>query len=173
GNAEEHGNADTTVEESKTAIPEDAANDQPIPSPTPLTPPPQQPQDVPSTSHAQSPSLQPHSPTLAQTQGAHFPMSLLHEALDACAALARRVEHLEQDKADIYNIDMDHAAKVLKVVSAVSETVSAADVIPSVVPKTISDAAVVPTIIAPPVKVAAPVKAVVPSTRRKRGVVIW
>nr|GEY72293.1 hypothetical protein [Tanacetum cinerariifolium] len=34
----------------------------------------------------------------AQTQGAHFLMSLLQEALDACAALARRVEHLEQDK---------------------------------------------------------------------------
>nr|GEU62848.1 putative ribonuclease H-like domain-containing protein [Tanacetum cinerariifolium] len=92
------GNADTTAEESKTAVPKDAANDQPILSPTPLTPPPQQPQDVPSTSHAQSPLLQPHSPTPAQTQGTHFPMSLLQEALDACAALARRVKHLERDK---------------------------------------------------------------------------
>nr|GEU81686.1 hypothetical protein [Tanacetum cinerariifolium] len=52
----------------------------------------------PSTSHAQSPPLQSQSPTSAQTHGAHFPMSLLQEALDACAALARRVEHLEQDK---------------------------------------------------------------------------
>nr|GEV59923.1 putative ribonuclease H-like domain-containing protein [Tanacetum cinerariifolium] len=95
GNTKEQGNANTTAEESKTTVPEDAANDQPIPLPTPLTLPPQQPQDVPLTSHAQSLPLQPHSLTLAQTQGAHFPMSLLQEALDACAALARRVEHME------------------------------------------------------------------------------
>nr|GEV02936.1 hypothetical protein [Tanacetum cinerariifolium] len=178
------------------------------------------------------------------------------EALDACAALARRVEHLEQDKvahnleiiklkirvkklektnkaktlklrrlrkvrtsqrvdtsndtlmedvsnqgrvidrdadaikeieevreyttdtqvegrqADIYHIDMNHAAKVLKVVSTVSETVSDAAVIPSAVLETISVAAI-PTVTAAPVKVDAPVKAAVPFTRRKRGVVIW
>nr|GEY69615.1 putative ribonuclease H-like domain-containing protein [Tanacetum cinerariifolium] len=244
GNEEEQGNADTTAKEPETAIPEDVANDQPIPSPTLLNPPPQQPQDVPLTSHAQSPLLQPHSLTPAQTQGAHFPMNLLQEALDACAALSRRLRRLrkvgrsqrvdtsddtlmedvsnqgrvidrdeddvkeadevreytadtqvEGRQADIYNIDMDHAAKVLsmqeeesevheavevvttaklitKVVAAISETVSAVAVIPSAVPETIS-AAAVPTVIAPPVKVAAPVKAVVPSTRRKRGVVIW
>nr|GEY29717.1 hypothetical protein [Tanacetum cinerariifolium] len=258
----------------------DDVQDQSIPSPTPPTPPPQQPQDVPSTSHAQSPPLQPHSLTPAQTHGAHFPMSLLQEALDACAALARRVKHLEQDKvaqdleiiklktrvkklektnkaktlklrrlrkvgtsqrvdtfddtlmedvsnqgrvidrdedavketeevreyttdtqvkgrqANIYHIDMDHAAKVLsmqedesevhkavevittaklitKVVAAVSETVSAAAVIPSAVPETISAAAAIPTVTAPPVKVTGPVKAAIPFTRRKRGVVIW
>nr|GFA98681.1 hypothetical protein [Tanacetum cinerariifolium] len=98
GNEEEQGTADTTVKEPKTVVPEDAADDQPIPSPALLTLPPQQPQDVPSTSHPQSPLLQPHSLTPAQTQGAHFPLSLLQEALDAYAALARRVEHLEQDK---------------------------------------------------------------------------
>nr|GEU62772.1 hypothetical protein [Tanacetum cinerariifolium] len=256
GNEEEQGNADTTTEEPKTAVLEDSANDQPITSPTPLTPPqqqppPQQPQYVPSTSHAQSPLLQPHSPTPAQTQGAHFPMNLLQEALDACAALveelstwnrirrlrkvrtSQRVDtsddtlieyvsnqgrvidrdedavkevdevreytantKVEGRQADIYNIDIDHAAKVLsmqeeesevqeavevvttaklitKVVDAVSEIVSAAAVIPSVVPETISVAAAVPTVIAPSVKVAAPVKTAVPSTRQKRGVVIW
>nr|GFB49039.1 hypothetical protein [Tanacetum cinerariifolium] len=46
----------------------------------------------------QSPPPQQQSPTPAQPQGANFPMSLLQEALDACAALARRVEHLEHDK---------------------------------------------------------------------------
>nr|GEW64787.1 hypothetical protein [Tanacetum cinerariifolium] len=171
-----------------------AANNQPIPSPTPLTPPSQQPQDVPSTSHAQSPLLQPHFLTPAQTQGAYFPMSLLHEALDACAALARRVEHLEHDKADIYHIDMDHAAKVLsmqedesevqkavevvitaklitKVVAAISETVSVAAIIPSAIPETIS-AAAIPTVTTPSIKVDAPVKATVPFTRQKREVVI-
>nr|GEX51569.1 putative ribonuclease H-like domain-containing protein [Tanacetum cinerariifolium] len=208
-------------------------------------------------------------PKTAVLEGAHFPMSLLQEALDACAALARRVEHLEQDKvaqdleiiklktrvkklkktnkvktlklrrlrkvgtsqrvdtsddtlmedvsnqgrvidrdedavketeevrenivdvqvegrqADIYHIDMDHAAKVLsmqkdksevqeavkvvttaklitKVVAAVSETVSAAAVIPSVVPETIS-AAAIPTVTSLPVKVA------IPSTQKKRS----
>nr|GFB26932.1 hypothetical protein [Tanacetum cinerariifolium] len=48
-----------------------------IPSPTQPTPPPQ-PQ--------------------AQQQATDFPMSLLQEALDACAALTRRVEQLEYDK---------------------------------------------------------------------------
>nr|GEZ69830.1 hypothetical protein [Tanacetum cinerariifolium] len=52
-----------------------------IPYPTPSTPPPQPPQDLPSTSWA-----------------ADFPMSLLQEALDACVALIKRVEHLEYDK---------------------------------------------------------------------------
>nr|GEV95952.1 retrovirus-related Pol polyprotein from transposon TNT 1-94 [Tanacetum cinerariifolium] len=52
-----------------------------IPSSTPPTPPPQPPQDLPSTS-----------------QAANVPMSLLQEALDACAALTRRVENLEYDK---------------------------------------------------------------------------
>nr|GEX30822.1 hypothetical protein [Tanacetum cinerariifolium] len=37
-------------------------------------------------------------PVTIVDDGAHFPMSLLQEALDACAALARRVEHLEHDK---------------------------------------------------------------------------
>nr|GEV72334.1 hypothetical protein [Tanacetum cinerariifolium] len=165
------------------------------------------------------------------------------EALDTCAALTRRVEHLEHDKvaqnleitklktrvkkletankgrmideldkdegavlmnekeeteevkditgdaqvegrqADIYQIDMDHAAKVLsmqedepevheavevvttakliiKVVAAVSETVSVAVVVPIVTD------AVVPTV------TAALVKVVVSSTRQRRGVVI-
>nr|GEY39839.1 hypothetical protein [Tanacetum cinerariifolium] len=68
-----------------------------IPSPAPPTPPPP-PQDIPSTSQVQSPLPQTQSPTPAQPQVADFPMSLLQEALDACAALTRRVEHLEHDK---------------------------------------------------------------------------
>nr|GEY38572.1 hypothetical protein [Tanacetum cinerariifolium] len=44
-NKEEQGNADTIAEEPETAVPEDAANDQPILSPTSLNPPLQQPQD--------------------------------------------------------------------------------------------------------------------------------
>nr|GEY52836.1 hypothetical protein [Tanacetum cinerariifolium] len=41
---------------------------------------------------------QPQSQPHAQQQAVDFPMSLLQEALDACAALTRRVEHLEYDK---------------------------------------------------------------------------
>nr|GEV82802.1 hypothetical protein [Tanacetum cinerariifolium] len=276
GNDEEQGTDNAAAEEPVTDV--DDVADQYIQSPTPLTPPPQQPQDIPLTSQVQSPPPQQQSPPPAQPQGAHFPMSLLQEALDAYVALTRRVEHLEHDKVaqdleilklktrvkrlerankvktvklrrlrkvgtsqriessddtliedvsnqgrefnraedavketkevreytadtqvegrqvDIYHIDIDHAAKVLsmqedeskvqeavevvttaklitEVVATVSETVSVAAVIPSVVPETISTGAI-PTITALSIKVVAPVKAAVPSTRRKRGVVI-
>nr|GEZ62416.1 hypothetical protein [Tanacetum cinerariifolium] len=72
-----------------------------IPSPTLPTPPPQPPQDLPSTSqvHHTLPQLpqvqQPSSPPQAQQQVADFPMSILQEALDACAALTKRVEQLK------------------------------------------------------------------------------
>nr|GEZ18515.1 hypothetical protein [Tanacetum cinerariifolium] len=76
-----------------------------IPSPTPPTPPPQPPQDVPSTSQVhqtppQSPQVQPSSPQPQPQpqQATKFPMSFLQEALDACATLTRRLEHLEYDK---------------------------------------------------------------------------
>nr|GEX49472.1 hypothetical protein [Tanacetum cinerariifolium] len=73
-----------------------------IPSPTPPTPPPQPHQDLPSTSQVQhtppqSPQAQPQ-PQPQPQQATDFPMSLLQEALDACAALTRRVKHLEYDK---------------------------------------------------------------------------
>nr|GEU87352.1 reverse transcriptase domain-containing protein [Tanacetum cinerariifolium] len=71
GAAEEQGYDNIAAEEPVTAV--DDVADQSIQSPTLLTPPPQQPQDIPSTSQ-------------------------LQEALDACAALTRRVEHLEHDK---------------------------------------------------------------------------
>nr|GEV93982.1 hypothetical protein [Tanacetum cinerariifolium] len=135
-----------------------------------------------------------------------------NEALDACAALARRVEHLEHDKVAqdleiiklktrvkklektnkgriIDELDRDEGAVLMneheetkekavkvvttaklitEVVAAVSKTVSAAAVVQAAVlaavTKIVSAAVVIPT--------AAPVKVVVPSTRRRRGVVI-
>nr|GEX05863.1 hypothetical protein [Tanacetum cinerariifolium] len=45
----------------------------------------------------QSPQAQPQTQPQPQ-QTADFPISLLQEALDACVALTRRVEHLEYDK---------------------------------------------------------------------------
>nr|GEY89925.1 hypothetical protein [Tanacetum cinerariifolium] len=75
---------------------------------------------------------------------------------------------VEGRQTDIYHIDMDHATKVLKVIAAISKTVSVVDVVQANVPtaltKTVNAAAVVTT--------AAPVKVVVLSTRRRRGVVI-
>nr|GEU84529.1 hypothetical protein [Tanacetum cinerariifolium] len=86
-----------------------------IPSPTPPTPPPQPPQSLPLTSQVQhtppqSPQVQPPSPQpQPQQQAVYFPMSLLQEALDACAALTRRVEHLEVDTSD--DTVMDNESK--------------------------------------------------------------
>nr|GEW87199.1 synaptobrevin, longin-like domain protein [Tanacetum cinerariifolium] len=107
GNAEEQVQDvadDAAAQGADTAAIRDAIQEQSIPSPTPPTPPSQQPQDLPSTSQVQhtpphSPQPQPQPQPQAHQQAADFPMSLLHEALDACAALARRVEHLECDKA--------------------------------------------------------------------------
>nr|GFC02855.1 hypothetical protein [Tanacetum cinerariifolium] len=96
GNAKEQGHDDNAVEKPVTAVAD--VEDQTIQSPTPLTPPLQQSQNIPSTSQVQSHPPQKQSPPPAQLQGADFPMSLLQEALDACAALARQVKHLEHDK---------------------------------------------------------------------------
>nr|GEW12457.1 retrovirus-related Pol polyprotein from transposon TNT 1-94 [Tanacetum cinerariifolium] len=63
-------NVDVAAQGADTAVSGDDVQDQSIPSPTPPNLPPQQPQDLPSTSQ---------------------------EALDACAALTRLVKHLEHD----------------------------------------------------------------------------
>nr|GFA95856.1 hypothetical protein [Tanacetum cinerariifolium] len=73
GEPEEQCDAEKEVQgnDNDAAISGNDVQDQSIPSPTPPTPPPQPSQDIPSTSQ---------------------------EALDVCAALTRRVEHLEHDK---------------------------------------------------------------------------
>nr|GEU40333.1 hypothetical protein [Tanacetum cinerariifolium] len=190
-----------------TAVSGDDVQNQSIPSRTPPTPPPQQAQDLPSTSQ---------------------------EALDACASLTRQVEHLEYNKvaqaleitklkrrridtsddtmmedasnqgrtidaldsdagvalmddkedekkaeeakdagddhvhgrqAKIYKINMDYASKVLKVVTAASESVTTAST---------TIAAVEPQVPAVPAATttAASVRVVAASTRRRKGVVI-
>nr|GEW85620.1 hypothetical protein [Tanacetum cinerariifolium] len=68
---------------------------------------------------------QPQPQPQAQQQAADFPMSLLQEALDACTALTRRVEHLEYDKVAqaleitklkkrVKNLEKGNRVKVLK-----------------------------------------------------------
>nr|GEX03574.1 hypothetical protein [Tanacetum cinerariifolium] len=103
GAKKEHVEVDTAAQGDDTTTQGDDAQEPSIPSPTPPTPPPQQPQDLPSISQVQhtppqSPQPQPQPQPQAQQQAANFPMSLLQEVLDACAALAERVEHLEYDK---------------------------------------------------------------------------
>nr|GEV23548.1 retrovirus-related Pol polyprotein from transposon TNT 1-94 [Tanacetum cinerariifolium] len=76
-----------------------------IPSPTPPTPPPQPSQDIPSTSQVhltlpQSPQAQPQSPQQQPkpSQDAKISMDLLHNLLDICTTLTRKVENLEHNK---------------------------------------------------------------------------
>nr|GFC00574.1 hypothetical protein [Tanacetum cinerariifolium] len=184
GAAEEQGNDNTAAEEPVTAV--DDVTDQSIQSPTPLTPPPQQPQDIPSTSQVQSPPPQQQSPPPAQPQDEGN--KLMNKKETEEFRVNPDDEQVEGRQANIYHIDMDHAIKVLsmqedepeiqetvevvttaklitEVVVVVSETVSVVDVVQDDVLATPVNAAAVVTT-APPVKVA------VPSTRRKRGVVI-
>nr|GFC13704.1 hypothetical protein [Tanacetum cinerariifolium] len=80
------------AQEGVNAAIKDDVQEQYIPSPTP---PPQLPQDLPSTSSVQStppPSPQP------QPQAADFPLGLLQTALDTYATLTRRIEQLESAK---------------------------------------------------------------------------
>nr|GEY22670.1 hypothetical protein [Tanacetum cinerariifolium] len=92
---------------------------------------------------------------------------------------------VKRRQADIYQIDMDQAAKVLSMqedepeIQEAMEVVTTAKLITEVVAavsETVSVAAVVPTVIVVDVPAAtvtpAPVKVVVPSTRRRRRVVI-
>nr|GEW22367.1 ribonuclease H-like domain-containing protein [Tanacetum cinerariifolium] len=94
-NEEEHVEKVTTCDTAQG----DDAQEPSIPSPTLPT---QPPQDLPSTSqvqHTPPQSRQAQPQTQPQPQpAADFPTSLLQEALDACATLTRRVEHLEYDK---------------------------------------------------------------------------
>nr|GEX09888.1 xylulose kinase-1 [Tanacetum cinerariifolium] len=76
-----------------------------IPSPTSPTQTPPPSQDQPSTSQVQptlpqSPQAQPPSPQQQPQplQDADISIDLLHNLLDTCTTLTRRVEHLEQDK---------------------------------------------------------------------------
>nr|GEU76341.1 probable LRR receptor-like serine/threonine-protein kinase At1g06840 isoform X1 [Tanacetum cinerariifolium] len=213
---EVHDNVDVAAQGPDTAVLGDDAQDQSIPSPTPPTPPPQQHQDIPSTSQ---------------------------EAIDACAGLTRRVEHLEHDKvaqdleitklktrvkklkrankgrmiaeldrdegialiddegaekkaedaqvagdeqvkgrqAEIYQIDMDHATKVLSMQKDEPEVQEAVEVVTTaklitevvdVVSESVSAASATIAVVPAATITAAPIKDAATSTRRRKGVVI-
>nr|GEY00853.1 hypothetical protein [Tanacetum cinerariifolium] len=236
GDAEEQvqDNVDDAAQGADTAVLGDDVQDQPIPSPTPPTTPPQQPQDLPSTSQVQhtppqSPPLQPQSLPPAQPQATDFLMSLLQEALDACAALTRQIiessadtdmedasnqgrmiadldrdtgvalmddegtekkaedaqvagdEQVKRRQAEIYQIDMDHASKVLIMqedepeVQEAVEVVTTAKLITEVVAavnKSVTAASATTAVILAATITAAPVRVADASTRRRKGVVI-
>nr|GFA17461.1 hypothetical protein [Tanacetum cinerariifolium] len=184
GDAEAQGNDDNVAEEPVTAV--DDVEDQTIQSPTPLTPPPQQPQNIPSTSRDVS-----NQGRMIDESDKDKGAELMNEKEEKETKEVRvnpDDAQVEGRQADIYHINMDHATKVLsmqedepeiqeavevvttaklitEVVAAVSETVSAAAIVQADVHAALVNAAAVVTI-------AAPVKVVVPFTRRRRGVVI-
>nr|GEX32049.1 hypothetical protein [Tanacetum cinerariifolium] len=82
---------------------------------------------------------------------------------------AAKVLSMQKDESEVQEaVEVVTTVKLItKVIAAVSEIVSAAAVVPAAVTETVSAAAVVPTV------TAASVKVVVPSTKRRRGVVIW
>nr|GEW60495.1 hypothetical protein [Tanacetum cinerariifolium] len=134
-----------------------------IPSPTPPTPPSQPPQDIPLTSQVQqappqSPHVQPPSPQHQHPpqpqQAADFPMSLLQEVIDACAALTRRVEHLKYDK-------------VAQALEITNETVTVASVIITTAEPQVS-AATTATLIVAHVRVAAAPKEPKPLKKKQQ-----
>nr|GFA02888.1 hypothetical protein [Tanacetum cinerariifolium] len=184
GAAEEQGNDNTAAEEPVTVV--DDVTDQSIQSPTPLTPPPQQPQDIPSTSQVQSPPPQQQSLPPAQPQDEGN--KLMNKKETEEFRVNPDDAQVEGRQANIYHIDMDHATKVLSMqedepeIQETVEVVTTAKLITEVVvavSETVSVVAVVQDdVLATPVNVAAvvttapPVKVAVPSTRRKRGVVI-
>nr|GEW62287.1 hypothetical protein [Tanacetum cinerariifolium] len=143
GDAEEQGNDNNAAEEPVTAV-NDVAN-QSIQSPTPLNPPPQQPQDIPST---------------LQVEGRQA--DIYHIDMDH----ATKVLSMQEDEPEIQEaVKVVTTAKLItEVVAAVSETVSAAAVVQADVPAASVNVAVVVT-------TAALVKVTVLSTRRRRRVV--
>nr|GEV78216.1 hypothetical protein [Tanacetum cinerariifolium] len=102
-----------------------------IPSPTPPTQPPPPSQDLPSTSQVQltpSPSLIAQLSSSQQqpqhSQDAKISMDLLHNLLDTCTTLTRRVENLEQDKIALDLVDtsddtiMDDVSKQGRIIAS-------------------------------------------------------
>nr|GEY52740.1 ribonuclease H-like domain, reverse transcriptase, RNA-dependent DNA polymerase [Tanacetum cinerariifolium] len=138
--------------------------------------------DLPSISQVQhtpppSPLPQSQPPQQAQPQAADFPMGLLQEALNACAALARRVEHLEYDKvAQALAItklkrrvkQLERGNKVKEVVDVVTTAKLITEVVTAA---SITIAAAEPQVPAATIT-AAPVRVDVASTRKRKGVVI-
>nr|GEW50094.1 xylulose kinase-1 [Tanacetum cinerariifolium] len=196
---EEEGDAkeqvqDDAAQRADTSISGDDVQDQSIPSPTPHTLPPQQTQDLPSTSQR----IDSSDDTVmkdASNQGRMI------DALDSDAGVALMDDKKDEKKAEeakvagddqvqgrqaeIYKIDMDHASKVLsmqedelevqEVVDVVTTTKLIIDVVTaaseSVTTASITIAAAEPQVPTATIT-AAPVRVAAAFTRRRKGVVI-
>nr|GFA74960.1 hypothetical protein [Tanacetum cinerariifolium] len=154
---------------------DDDAQEPSIPSPTPPTQPPQPPQDLPSTSQR----IDTSDDTMMDDESNQGRTIDEIDTNDVVALIddkeedkkdeeAKVVENAQvqgrqaESQAEIYKTDMDHASKVLKVVTTASEIVTAANTIIS---------AVEPQVPAVTITVASVKVAAAPSKRRK-GVVI-
>nr|GFA67272.1 hypothetical protein [Tanacetum cinerariifolium] len=189
---------DAATQGDDTTVQRDAAQEPSIPSPTLPTPPPQQPQDLPSTSQR----IDSSEDTVmedASNQG-----RMIDDKDDAVALMDDKEEEKKEEEAkvadydqiqgrqaesqaEIYKIDMDHALKVLtmqedepaevqEVVDVVTttklitEVVTAASETLAASSTTIS--AVEPQVPAAAIITAAPIRVAAASTRRRKGVVI-
>nr|GEX39661.1 xylulose kinase-1 [Tanacetum cinerariifolium] len=125
---------DDAAQGADTAVQRDDAQEPTIPSPTPPTPPPKPPQDLPSTAHGEETREREK-----EEDNRLFKDDLValmdNKEEDKKEEEAKVVEDDQvqgrqaESQAKIYKIDVDHASKVLKVVTAASEIVSAASTI--------------------------------------------
>nr|GEX79190.1 hypothetical protein [Tanacetum cinerariifolium] len=183
GDEEEQGNGNNAAEEPITVVNDVIA--QSTQSPTPLTPPAQQPQDIPLTSQR----IESSADTIMEDVSNHRRMTEESDK-DEGAKVVNEEEETEEVRdnaadakvkgrqADIYHIDMDQAAKVLSMqeeeqeVQEAVEFVTTAKLITQVVDAvsgTVSAAAVIPAPVTAATISPALVKVDVPATKRRRG----
>nr|GEY59009.1 hypothetical protein [Tanacetum cinerariifolium] len=186
GAKEEHGNGNNATKEPVTTVDDVIA--QSTQSPTPLTPPPQQPPDIPSTSQKVGASQRIESSANTIEDVSNQERMTEESDKDEGAKVVNEEEETEEVRdnaadakvegrqADIYHIDMDHAAKMLSMqeeepeVQEAVEVVTTAKLITKVVAAvsgTVIAAAVIPAPVTAATISPAPVKVVVPATRRK------
>nr|GEX79222.1 hypothetical protein [Tanacetum cinerariifolium] len=174
------------------AVSGDDVQDQYIPSPTPPTPTPQQPQDLPSTSQVgTSQRIKSSADTDMKDTSNHGRMiadldrdigvALIDDEGTEKKAEDAQVAGDKQFKgrqAEIYQIDMDHASKVLSIqedepkVQEVVDVVTTAKLITEVVVAVSKSVTAASATIAAAIIAAAPVRVAAASTRKRKGVVI-
>nr|GEU91454.1 uncharacterized mitochondrial protein AtMg00810-like [Tanacetum cinerariifolium] len=179
--SEEQGTDDNAAEEPDTAVSEDDAENQSIPSPTPPIPPPQLPQDIPSTSQAQFPPPQPQVEHLEHDKVAQdlkiIKLKTKVKKLER-ANKGRMIDELDRDEGVVLMSEKEEKkAEEVKDITDEPEVHEAVEVVTTTKLITEVVAAVSETVIAvvvvPAATVtAAPVKVAIPSTRRRRRVVI-
>nr|GEY44078.1 hypothetical protein [Tanacetum cinerariifolium] len=139
GDAEEQiqGNDNDADQGANTAVLGDDVQDQFIPSPTPPTPPPQPPQDIPSTSQKLEKANKVKALKLRRLRKVGTSQRIESSAdtdMEDASNQGRMIADLDRDKvkgrqAEIYQIDMDHASKVLSMQEDEPEVQEAVEVV--------------------------------------------